>query len=168
MNRGGSERARHRIWNRLQALSCQHRARRGARTHELRDRDLSWSWTLSRLSHPGAPKFLGNLLVEHWEGIYFSCFLRVHYVIRSLHMGKNRARNGPFIPDSCYAHLESAHCVRNWAHHRGDKCESGCTCPHSAHGLNEKPVNRHLYNNMLNAVMEIWTSWQAKINEWIL
>ena len=28
----GRERRRHRIWSRLQALSCQHRARRGART----------------------------------------------------------------------------------------------------------------------------------------
>ena len=35
MNRGGSERGRHRIPSRLQAPSCQHRARRGARTHEL-------------------------------------------------------------------------------------------------------------------------------------
>ena len=34
MNRGGSERGRHRIRNRLQAPSCQHRARRRARTHQ--------------------------------------------------------------------------------------------------------------------------------------
>ena len=39
----------------LQAPSCQHRARRGARTHELVDHDLSGSQTLNRLSHPGAP-----------------------------------------------------------------------------------------------------------------
>ena len=58
------ERGRHRIWNRLQALSCQHRAWRGARTHGPRDRDLSWSRTLNRLSHPGAPHydFLNNIL----------------------------------------------------------------------------------------------------------
>ena len=37
----GIERGRHRIWSRLQAPSRQHRARRGARTHELWDRDLS-------------------------------------------------------------------------------------------------------------------------------
>ena len=49
------ERERERIWSRLQALSCQHRAQSGARTHEPWDRDLSWSWTLNRLSHPGAP-----------------------------------------------------------------------------------------------------------------
>ena len=55
MNRGGSERGRHRIRNRLQALSCQHRARCGARTHGPRDHDLSRSQMPNRLSHPGAP-----------------------------------------------------------------------------------------------------------------
>ena len=45
-----------RIWNRLQALSCQHRARCGAWTHKLWDHDLSLSQTLNRLSHPGAPR----------------------------------------------------------------------------------------------------------------
>ena len=29
----------------------------GARTHKPRDHDLSQSWTLHRLSHPGAPIF---------------------------------------------------------------------------------------------------------------
>ena len=53
--RGGSERGRHRIWNRLQALSCQHKAQRGARTHRLWDHDLSRSQMLNRPSHPGAP-----------------------------------------------------------------------------------------------------------------
>ena len=48
------ERGRHRIWNRLQTLSCQHRARRGARTHGPWDRDLSRSRPLNRLSHPGS------------------------------------------------------------------------------------------------------------------
>ena len=51
----GRERGRHRIQSRLHALSCQHRARRRARTHGLWDHDLRWSWTLNRLSHPGAP-----------------------------------------------------------------------------------------------------------------
>ena len=37
----GRERGRHRIGSRLQALSHQPRARRGARTHGLRDRDLA-------------------------------------------------------------------------------------------------------------------------------
>ena len=53
----GRERHRHRFRSRLQALSCQHRARRGAQTHQLRDHDLSRSWLPNRLSHPGAPKF---------------------------------------------------------------------------------------------------------------
>ena len=50
------ERGRHRIRSRLQALSCQHRARRGAQTHKWGDHDLSRSWILNRLSHPGAPR----------------------------------------------------------------------------------------------------------------
>ena len=50
----GRERGRHRIGSRLQALSCQHGARRGAWTHEPWDRDLSWSQILNRLSHPSA------------------------------------------------------------------------------------------------------------------
>ena len=79
MSRGGTVRGRHRIWNRLQALSCQHRARRRARTHGLRDRDLSRSRPLNRLSHPGAPYlhsffffnvylFLGQRDTEHEQG----------------------------------------------------------------------------------------------------
>ena len=36
-------------------LSCQHRARRGARTHEPRDRDLSRSRTCHQLSPPRCP-----------------------------------------------------------------------------------------------------------------
>ena len=42
-------------WSRLQALSCQHRAQREARTHKLWDHDLNQSQTLNRLSHRGAP-----------------------------------------------------------------------------------------------------------------
>ena len=49
----GRERGRHRIGSRLQALSHQPRAWRGARTPGPRDRDLSWSWTLNWLSHAG-------------------------------------------------------------------------------------------------------------------
>ena len=51
------ERGRHRIQSRLQSLSCQHRARHEARTHEPRDRDLSRSQTSKQLSRPGAPPF---------------------------------------------------------------------------------------------------------------
>ena len=43
-----------RIWSRLQALSCQHRAWHGAQTHGPRDHDLSRSRMLNQLSHPGA------------------------------------------------------------------------------------------------------------------
>ena len=60
---GEGQRGRHRIWCRLQTLSCQHRAWCGARTYEQWDHDLSWSWTLNRLSHLGASifKFLSSL-----------------------------------------------------------------------------------------------------------
>ena len=59
------ERRRHRIRSRLQVLSCQHRARHGARTHELRDHDLSRSRTLNRLSHPGALTIFFFFLISH-------------------------------------------------------------------------------------------------------
>ena len=52
----GRERDGDRTWNRLQALSCQHRAPGRAWTQEPRDHDLSRSWMLNRLSHPGAPR----------------------------------------------------------------------------------------------------------------
>ena len=65
----GRERGRHRIGSRLQALSCRHRAPRGARTHEPRDHDLSQSWTLNRLSHSGAPFQLFLLSYSAWVSI---------------------------------------------------------------------------------------------------
>ena len=46
-----TERGRHRIWSRIQALSCQHRAQLGPQTPKLLDHDLSWSQTLNGLSH---------------------------------------------------------------------------------------------------------------------
>ena len=59
VSEGGAEReregGRHRIRSRLQAPSCQHRARRGARIHGPQDYDLSQSRMLNRLSHPGVP-----------------------------------------------------------------------------------------------------------------
>ena len=66
----GSERGRHRITSRLQALSCQHRARRGARTHRPRDHDLSRSQMLNLLSHSGAPRFINLFFKErqHKQG----------------------------------------------------------------------------------------------------
>ena len=64
MNGGGSERGRHRIRNRLQAPSCQHRARHAAWTHGPWDHDLSRSQPLNRLSHPGAPTLTFNVSSE--------------------------------------------------------------------------------------------------------
>ena len=52
------ERGRHRIWSRLQAPRCQHRAQHGAWTHKPWDHDLSQSQMLSQLSYPGAPALL--------------------------------------------------------------------------------------------------------------
>ena len=43
----GKERGRHRI------CICQSRVWHGSRTHEPRDHNPSWSWTLNRLSYPG-------------------------------------------------------------------------------------------------------------------
>ena len=60
----GRERGRHRIGSRLQALSHQPRARRGAQTRGPRDRDLSWSRTLNWLSHPGAPNIWLLILTQ--------------------------------------------------------------------------------------------------------
>ena len=39
------------------ALCWQQRAQRRAQPHKLWDHDLTWSWTLNWLSHPGAPGF---------------------------------------------------------------------------------------------------------------
>ena len=47
------ERQRHRIWSRLQALSCQYRARRGTQTQAPWDHGLSQSQMLNQLNHPG-------------------------------------------------------------------------------------------------------------------
>ena len=48
------ERGRHRIWSRLQSLSCHHRTWLRAQTHKPWDYDVSQSLTLNWLSHPGA------------------------------------------------------------------------------------------------------------------
>ena len=53
MSRGGAEREGD---TESETEICQHRARRGAQTHGLRDHDLSRSRTPNRLSHPGAPR----------------------------------------------------------------------------------------------------------------
>ena len=56
--RRGRETGRHSIRSRLQAPSCQHRARCRLRIHGPWDHDLSWSQKLNRLSHTVTPDFL--------------------------------------------------------------------------------------------------------------
>ena len=66
----GRQRRRHRIWSRLPALSCQHRARHGAWIHKLRDHDLSQSRRPNWLSHPGAQVIwlqLRSFLTNYWR-----------------------------------------------------------------------------------------------------
>ena len=58
MSRGGAERGRHRIWSRIQAQRCQHRAWHGVWTHQMWDHDLSRRQTFNRLSQPGSPPVL--------------------------------------------------------------------------------------------------------------
>ena len=84
MSRGGGERERYRIRSRLQAPSCQHRAQCRARTHQLRDHDLSWSWTLNALRSepPGCPNvvILFNFCQSNgWEMVVtiFKHFLNI-------------------------------------------------------------------------------------------
>ena len=69
-------RGRHRIQSRIQALSCQHNAWHGARTHELCNHDLRWSRMLNQLSHPGAlpsPFFLKHM--GYLQDTVIVCFL---------------------------------------------------------------------------------------------
>ena len=80
---GEGQRETHRIWRRLPALSCQHRAWRGAQTHELWDHDWSQSQTLNQLRPPGAPR---NLFSKATNICCFSlpgCLLRYYVRMRS-------------------------------------------------------------------------------------
>ena len=52
---GQRERGRHRIWNRLQASSCQHRAWGRVWTHKPWQHDLRWSLKPNWLSHSFTP-----------------------------------------------------------------------------------------------------------------
>ena len=91
----GRERGRHRIRNRLQALSCQHTARRGARTHGPWDHDLSRSRTLNRPSHPGAPNlcsvicqketFCTNMNGMPWRTIVYSYYSKYFLIVIIIH-----------------------------------------------------------------------------------
>ena len=58
MSRGEAEREGDTELEAGSRLSCQHRARRRARTHGPQDHDLSRSQKLNRLSHPGATDLL--------------------------------------------------------------------------------------------------------------
>ena len=71
-----AQRGRHRIRSRFQPPSCQHTARRGAQTQEPRDHDLSRSWMLNRLSHPGTP--FSPISVRCWEGVLGNSVLNSH------------------------------------------------------------------------------------------
>ena len=115
MNRGGSERGRHRNWNKLQALSDQHRAQRGAWTHGQRDHDLSRSRPLNRLSHPGTPSlsiFIGTLV---WQGALsvsshiledtFFPFLWAVYLNSGLKNLVNHVVNGCAVSQALLFHL---------------------------------------------------------------
>ena len=68
MNGGGSERGRHRIRNRLQTLSCQHRARRGTRTHRPRDHELK---SAAQLTEPPRRPQTMHFLTSSPEGSPF-------------------------------------------------------------------------------------------------
>ena len=86
----GRERGRYRIQSKLRALSCQHRARHGARTHIPWDHDLSWSWTLNWLNHPHAPVMYNFLKL--WFGFIshlfclFVCFCLFVFATTSLQL----------------------------------------------------------------------------------
>ena len=95
------ERGRHRIWNKLQALSCQHRARCGPWTREQPDHDLGWSRMLNWLSHPGTAVPLliswGTLVLRggddhHWMGKQSGLVTRVHAGALALPLSDNVTR----------------------------------------------------------------------------
>ena len=65
MSRGGAEREREtQTRSRLRALCCQQKAQSGVQIHEPWDHELSQSWMLHQMSHPGGPRkdFLNNVL----------------------------------------------------------------------------------------------------------
>ena len=84
----GRERRRHRIQSglRLQAPSCQHRARHGARTHKPRDHDLSQSQTLILMNHPSAHLLTSLLTTAQDQMVYY----QLCYTISKLVSGNFR------------------------------------------------------------------------------
>ena len=101
----GRERRRHRIRNRLQALSCQHRAWYGVATHGPWDHDLSPSQMLNRLSHPGPQNriFLKFHLVKKFKN--FLCFFcPVILSTRSVYCTKSKPVSCPlFTMTHCWS-----------------------------------------------------------------
>ena len=84
------ERRRNRIWSRLQAPRCPHRAWGGAQTHKLWDRDLSWSWMLNRLNCPRAPKVWKILLLLQFseEILFFEYILKTAFILAPKFLSK--------------------------------------------------------------------------------
>ena len=80
----GRERGRHRIGNRLQALSHQPRARRGARTHGRRDRDLAGVGRLTDCATQAPLTFVFSKQLQHrnW-GLFSSILLNLRFCIRT-------------------------------------------------------------------------------------
>ena len=90
---GEGQREGETIWSRLQVLSCQQRALHMAWTHKPWDQDLSWSWSLNWLSHPGTPVRLllissrivqTGVLLGIWL-FYLDNFSRMCFSIRPSH-----------------------------------------------------------------------------------
>ena len=79
----GRERGRHRIWRRLQVLSCQHRAWSRALIHEPWDHDLSRGQTPNQLSHPGAPWIGYNFVRGQLIGEFF-CVMTTLFTFTTL------------------------------------------------------------------------------------
>ena len=77
----GTEKGRHRIRSRRQAQSCQHRARREARTHKPRDHDLSRCWMPNWLSHPSAPINLYSLVSHLWWISWCTNCFQFHFAL---------------------------------------------------------------------------------------
>ena len=92
----GRERGRPRIRSRLQAPSCRHRARCGARTHGPGDHGQSRSRRLNRRSHPGTPKYLFLNSQSRWligESVFFSIPWPACYIFFT-YLPISRVKNG--------------------------------------------------------------------------
>ena len=106
--------------NRLQALSCQHRARCGARTREPRDHDLSQSRTLNWLSHPDAPRtrFLIYISAKWMNGYHLShsmtvACLMLHYPTWIVTILKTGTGFSCYHP---YCHFLSVPLLNEWTY----------------------------------------------------